>query len=118
MRRVRLTEGQLHNVIRESVNQILNELDWKTYDNASLKTYKKQKNPDYRNYVDIFHSARNKAIAIKYPHAWVEGFDADNMSPEAQKEYDTYIKEMENNRSGKYKYEKGGRGYYLDDEDE
>ena len=34
MRRVRLTEGQLHNVIRESVSQILNELDWKTYDNA------------------------------------------------------------------------------------
>ena len=118
MRRVRLTEGHLHNVIRESVNQILNELDWKTYDNASLKTYKKQKNPDYRNYVDIFHSARNKAIARKYPHAWAEGFYNGHLSPEAQKEYDTYIKEMENNRSGKYKYEKGGRGYYLDDEDE
>jgi hypothetical protein len=26
MRRVRLTEGQLHNVIRESVNNILNEI--------------------------------------------------------------------------------------------
>ena len=37
MRRVRLTEGQLHNVIRESVSQILNELDWKTYDNAADK---------------------------------------------------------------------------------
>ena len=37
MIRVRLTEGQLHNVIRESVSQILNEIDWKTYDNASRK---------------------------------------------------------------------------------
>jgi hypothetical protein len=37
MRRVRLTEGQLHNVIRESVNQILNELDWKTYASAARK---------------------------------------------------------------------------------
>ena len=117
MRRVRLTEGQLNNVIREYVSQILNEPDWKTYDNANLKTYKKQKNSDYRNYVDIFHSARNTAIAIKYPHAWVEGFDADNMSPEAQKEFCEFRKEMENQVNDKYKYEKGGRGYYLDDED-
>ena len=117
MRFVRLTEEKLNNVIREYVSQILNEPDWKTYDNANLKTYKKQKNPDYRNYVDIFHSARNTAIAIKYPHAWVEGFDADNMSPEAQKEFCEFRKEMENQVNDKYKYEKGGRGYYLDDED-
>ena len=37
MRRIRLTEEQLHHVIRESVSQILNEIDWKTYDNASRK---------------------------------------------------------------------------------
>lgn len=35
--RVRLTEGQLHNVIKESVKQVLSELDWKTYANAEKK---------------------------------------------------------------------------------
>lgn len=36
---VHLTEGQLHNVIKESVKQVLSELDWKTYDNAANKRY-------------------------------------------------------------------------------
>ena len=40
MRRVRLTEGQLHNVIRESVNNILNEisdeLKKRSYDKARM----------------------------------------------------------------------------------
>ena len=35
--RVRLTESQLHNVIKESVKQVLSELDWKTYANAANK---------------------------------------------------------------------------------
>ena len=34
---VRLTESQLHNIIAESVSQILNELDWKTKYNAGRK---------------------------------------------------------------------------------
>ena len=37
MRRIKLTEHQLHNVIRESVSNILNELNWKTYNNAAKK---------------------------------------------------------------------------------
>ena len=35
--RVRLTESQLRNVIKESVKQVLSELDWKTYANAAKK---------------------------------------------------------------------------------
>ena len=34
---VRLTESDLHRVIKESVKNILTELDWKTYANASRK---------------------------------------------------------------------------------
>ena len=35
---IRLTEGDLHRIIRNSVNEaLLNELDWKTYANASNK---------------------------------------------------------------------------------
>lgn len=35
--RIRLTESQLHRVIKESVKQVLSELDWKTYANAAKK---------------------------------------------------------------------------------
>lgn len=37
--KVRLTESQLHNVIKESVKQVLTELDWKTYQNAAKKAH-------------------------------------------------------------------------------
>ncbi|MBR6517657.1 MAG: hypothetical protein IKT40_12570 [Bacilli bacterium] len=32
---IKLTENELHSLIKESVNYLLNELDWKTYMNAS-----------------------------------------------------------------------------------
>ena len=35
--RIRLTESQLHKLIKESVKQVLSELDWKTYANAANK---------------------------------------------------------------------------------
>ena len=35
----RLTESQLRSVVKESVKQVLSELDWKTYDNAARKRY-------------------------------------------------------------------------------
>ena len=35
---VRLTESDLHGIIRNSVNKILSELDWRTYANAANKS--------------------------------------------------------------------------------
>ena len=35
--RIRLTEGQLHRIIDESVRNVLTELDWKTYASAERK---------------------------------------------------------------------------------
>ncbi len=32
---IRLTESDLHKIIKESVNRILNEIDWRTYDLAA-----------------------------------------------------------------------------------
>ena len=40
---IRLTESDLHNLIKESVNEVLKELDWRTYDRASKKDYDKQR---------------------------------------------------------------------------
>lgn len=37
MSKIRLTESQLHNVIRRCINEALDELDWKTYANANKK---------------------------------------------------------------------------------
>lgn len=37
MAKIKLTESQLHKVIKESVKRIITELDWKTYANASRK---------------------------------------------------------------------------------
>ena len=34
---IRLTEGDLHRIVKESVNQLLTELDWRTYANAAKK---------------------------------------------------------------------------------
>ena len=34
---IRLNESQLHNMISESVKQVLSELDWKTYASAADK---------------------------------------------------------------------------------
>ena len=60
------------------------------------------------------------ALERKYPHYFADnkyGTKIGDMSPEAQKEYSEYKKETNNQYNGGYKYEKGGRGYYLDDED-
>lgn len=34
---IRLTESDLHQIVKESVNKILSELDWKTYASAAKK---------------------------------------------------------------------------------
>ena len=120
MRRVRLTEGQLHNVIRESVNQILNELDWKTYASAARKKNDQMKNPDdsdeFSREVSPLMSASSKAVFRKYPHLKsvfnkLESYEP--LTPEEQEEYAAFEKDFHN--CYKYKYEKGGRGYYLDE---
>lgn len=36
-RTIKLTENDLHNIIKESVNHILSELDWRTYQSAAEK---------------------------------------------------------------------------------
>ena len=120
MRRVRLTEGQLHNVIRESVSQILNELNWKTYDSAGRKML--YRNDQKKKIIDgyLLLRAGDKELNKQYPHLH-SIFDKrhfnEPLTPEEQEELDTYEKDWDNHMDRKYKYEKGGRGYYLDDED-
>ena len=46
---IRLTEGDLHRIIKESVNNILTELDWKTYQNAANKRLQQSKETPERS---------------------------------------------------------------------
>ena len=39
-RKIKLSESDLHNIIKESVNNILSELDWRTYQSASDKAHR------------------------------------------------------------------------------
>lgn len=43
---IRLTESALHNLIAEAAQEILSELDWRTYANAAQKSYQKAKEYD------------------------------------------------------------------------
>ena len=54
---LKLIENDLHNIIKESVNKILSELNWKTYDRASKQDYdpkRAERFADMRN--DVFNS--------------------------------------------------------------
>lgn len=44
---IRLTESEFNNMILESVNKILSELDWKTYQNAAKKDYNPKRAKDF-----------------------------------------------------------------------
>ncbi len=73
--KVRLTESQLHNVIKESVKQVLSELDWKTYANAEKKALEKYRDAhgykDKDRYAKLhnkFRKARQNAFNKEYAY--------------------------------------------------
>lgn len=55
-RRIRLTESDLHNLIKESVNSILNEMDWRSYQSAAAEARKRR---DYAREAKFRHAATN-----------------------------------------------------------
>ena len=74
---VRLTEGDLHKIIKESVNKVLTELDWKTYQSAAEKSYDKAYDEKFDDVFEFdnelnrserFGNAAEKAFMNKYPN--------------------------------------------------
>ena len=41
-RLIKLSESDLHNIVKESVNKVLTELDWRTYASAAKKSAQKE----------------------------------------------------------------------------
>lgn len=79
MAKIKLTESELHRIVKESVQEVLNELDWRTYDNARGKALDKADNTDnvYEkqrriNQANDFSSASTKGYSKQYG---LEDFD-------------------------------------------
>lgn len=135
-RNIRLTEGQLNRVIKESVNNILSELDWKTYANASKKRYQQSgENPQDRKLFDKAYYLGKKAnqqfnddfvgdykydtLADKLKGKHSATFDAhihpgsDNMAYGAVRGYNKGGTEMFSTKKGAYYSNKANGGGYI-----
>ena len=64
---VRLTESDLHKIVKESVNQVLTELDWKTYMNAADKSY--ERGPMFQTYVNPNESPKRNERSRRFAKA-------------------------------------------------
>lgn len=133
--RIRLTESQLHKVIKESVKQVLSELDWKTFANAAKVAREKGRdtrmfdraaedalnreyggrhsvNTDDRH-IQRFHSYNDNPFSTSYDYAHrpLDGYEDDwpsyeGMNPNNSK-YNPGGQEIANFVKGKNKYVKG-----------
>ena len=86
---IRLTESDLHRVIKESVNNILSELDWKTYKTAANKIRDKKSEyvdgeGDFWNY----NERRKDDYAKKLDNSFYDLYDAARDSLEKQFGYE------------------------------
>lgn len=63
MRKIKLTEKDLHNIIAESVNRVISELDWRTYANASDKAMQRNEPKRAKRFNDASADAFNSRFA-------------------------------------------------------
>ena len=59
---VRVTESDLHRIIEESVNNILSELDWRTYDAAADQAHHKYMTAPSDQEADVRANQRQKFL--------------------------------------------------------
>ena len=80
---IKLTESELHRVIKESVNNILSELDWRTADIAHKQAMSKANDNHYNKYQRAkylrqgknFEKYRNDKFNTQYNLQGVDGYD-------------------------------------------
>ncbi|MBR5504406.1 MAG: hypothetical protein IKV87_08195 [Methanobrevibacter sp.] len=85
---IKLTEAELHQIIRESVDSLLAELDWRTYANASNKAFEKAKTEETpeerrlrRNQASKFHNAAIAKQENQYDGVHQGNYDDRNIQP-------------------------------------
>lgn len=80
---IKLTENELHNIIKESVNNILSELDWRTADIAHKQAMSKANDNHYNKYQRAkylrqgknFEKYRDDKFNTQYNLQGVDGYD-------------------------------------------
>ena len=98
---IKMTESDLHQIIKESVNRILTELDWKTYANAARKADERamdiarkpenahlavyQYNDDNKKNYEILHPTGPKHDYCYHTEAMDRAMEAKNCSAEDMK---------------------------------
>ena len=58
MEKIKLTESELHQLVAETVKNVLTELDWRTYKNAASKSFAKSRDKELSNQEQAFHNKR------------------------------------------------------------
>lgn len=86
---VRLTESELHQIIAESVNKIISELDWKTYQSASNRAFDASmsaKSPEEKylrqNQSAKFNDMARKKLSNTYDGVNMGNYDDRNLYPD------------------------------------
>ena len=78
---IRLTEGDIHRIVKESVNKVLTELDWRTYANAAKKSREQASNDwdmaenDPKNYNHYYDYDKHSTRASDFSRASAEMLD-------------------------------------------
>ena len=89
-KKIKLTESDLHNIIKESVNHILSELDWRTWQSASDKasdkadaTNNKHEKLRRKNQANSFANAGAKRFSSQYnlPSGFENDVEFGNIEP-------------------------------------
>ena len=119
---IRLTESDLHRIVKESVNKVLTELDWKTYANAEKKANGKRAQDFRKAKIDAFNrdfSATREPERIS--NDMYDGYTSKDtyemkpqkirLTPWQSEDLPTY------ERDGKYKRALNSNGKYFNPDD-
>lgn len=114
---LRITEEDLNNIIKEGVNKVLSELDWRTYHNAANKDYDRKR---ARKFADM----RDKKFNDEYEYndspkgnfmrmqGGIENPTLEILSNNNSREAKHYIKHPEDDKYGFYVNNSSGYDKY------
>lgn len=115
MAKIKLTESELHRIVKESVQEVLNELDWRTYDSARTKALDKANNTDNvyekkrrTNQANDFASASNKRYSKQYG---LEDFDDNETNRGSRTPTNGELKKAAKRADDAVSYYKGNQEY-------
>ena len=118
---IRLTESDLHRIVKESVNKVLTELDWKTYANAAKKADERAmdiaRKPENKYLSTYQYNDGDKAVYNKNRKRTADFVDAAKKSFDDKYAYQDDTTKVHSERdiipmlNGVAGYENGGKWY-------